>query len=307
MIRNICITVLLFCSLTTYSQEFKYKTYTYLTDDSTSLQLDLFRPDSANESTPLVIFVHGGGFSNGRREHGHPFCQVLSDSGIASATISYSLYMEGKSFSCNGILPEKVRAIQLAAYQARIATQWFIDNAYQMGIDTTKIFLAGSSAGAEAVLQAAYWDYSVANFFPDTLSPGFKYAGIISGAGALLDINMINEDTKIPSIFYHGTCDPLVPYHIAPHHYCSQIATGYMMLFGSLAMHERLTELNENSHLMTYCGDGHQHAGTPFYGLEIYTVMEFINRTLYGEKFNIHRIFKNGKVCDMGLEFVFCD
>ena len=287
-------------------EDYEYETFTYYENDSVSVELDFFKPDSCSADAPLVIFVHGGGFSGGNRTHGRPFCQFLADSGINAATITYTLLMKGKSFSCDGILSEKVRAIQLAAYQARCATQWFIDHSASLGIDTTKIFLGGSSAGAEAVLQAAYWDTTNVNFFPDTLSSTFKYAGVISGAGALLDINMINDDTKIPTICFHGTCDPLVPYHIAPHHYCSQIATGYMMMFGGLAIHERLSELNETSQLMTFCGDGHKHAGSPFNDVGKYTTLDFIRRTLQGEKFSIHRVFRNSEPCDMGLDFVHC-
>ncbi|MCF8226384.1 MAG: alpha/beta hydrolase [Bacteroidales bacterium] len=287
--------------------EFDFSTVTYLKNDSASLELDFFRPGDSAVRSPLVIFVHGGGFSNGERSHGHPFCQILSDSGVSAASITYTLYMKGKNFSCEGMQSEKIKAIQLAAYQSRIATQWFISHYDSFNIDTNRIFLAGSSAGAEAVLQAAYWDTSAANFFPDTLSGTFRYAGVISGAGAILDLNMINKSTVMPTLCYHGTCDPLVPYHMAPHHYCDPTASGYMMFFGSLAIHEKITALNGNSQLMSYCGDGHKHAGTPFYGEETFTVLQFINRTLKGESFNIHRVFKNGEKCDLPQTYSFCD
>lgn len=285
--------------------EYRFSTITYHENDSASLELDFFDTDTIQKS-PLVIFVHGGGFSGGNREHGHPFCQFLADTGIRSATISYTLYMKGKNFSCGGIQSEKIKAIQMGAYHAKLATAHFIKNADSLNIDTTKIFLAGSSAGAEAVLQAAYWDTSAVNYFPDTLSGTFKYAGVISGAGAILDLNMINEETKIPTLCYHGTCDPLVPYHIAAHHYCDPVATGYMMFFGSLSIHEKLSKIGGSSQLMTYCGDGHKHAGTPFYGKETHTVYEFIQRTLRNEKFLIHRIFQGDEECKQGPEFKFC-
>lgn len=306
MYQRLCVIVLLVLSVTASSQEYSFSTFTYLAEDSVVLDLDYFQPDTAPENAPLVIFLHGGGFSGGERSHGHPICQALADSGIHAATISYTLYMKGKSFSCDGVLSEKIRAIQLAAYQAHLATRWFLDKAELFGFDPGNIFLAGSSAGAEAVLQAAYWDHDTENFYPDTLSRGFKYAGVISGAGALLDINMINKKTMIPTLCYHGTCDPLVPYHIAPHHYCSQIATGYMMMFGSLAIHERLTALNGSSHLVSYCGDGHEHAGTPFNGNEALAVTEFIRRSVRGDIFQIHRVFRNSAPCDLGLDFPFC-
>ena len=291
---------------TYFGQEHNYETFTYFENDTMKLDLDLFRPDSGVDNAPLVIHVHGGGFSGGNRSHGQPFCRFLSENGIPAATISYSLSMKGKSFSCDGVLTEKIKAIQMAAHQTRIATLWFIKNAHDFGIDTNSIFLAGSSAGAEAVLQAAFMNPLEQGYFPDTLSASFHYAGIISGAGALLDINMITRNNQIPVLSYHGTCDPLVPYHIAPHHYCNQTASGYMMFFGSLAIHERLTSLNGSSQLMTYCNEGHKHAGTPFSEAEAPTVLDFIDRAMKGEKFSIHRVFKNEDICKMGVDFDFC-
>ncbi|HKK61983.1 MAG TPA: alpha/beta hydrolase [Bacteroidales bacterium] len=284
-----------------------FKTILYHENDSSSYELDYFRSQkNLQQREPLMIFVHGGGFSGGTRAHGHPFCKFLADSGINAATISYPLYMKGKNFSCDGIQQEKIKAIHLGAHFARLATAYFIQHADSLNIDTTKVFLAGSSAGAESVLQAAYWDTTAENFYPDTLPEKFKYAGVISGAGAIIDINMISESSKIPTLCYHGTCDPLVPYNIAPHHYCDPTKTGYMMLFGSLAIHKKLKEIGGHTHLMTYCGDGHKHAGTAFYGKEMYTVLDFTNRVIDKEKFTIHRIFEGTDSCNNGLEFEFC-
>lgn len=304
----IVVTIIVFQSSDLVAQDnFKFETYTYFHSDTLNLQLDYFEPDSLFESMPLVIFVHGGGFSGGNRGGGHEFCSFLAENGIPAATITYTLYMQGKDFGCGGVLPEKVKAIQFGAFDARLATTWFIKNAENFGIDTNKIFLAGSSAGAEAVLQAAFWDTSAVNFFPDTLSDCFSYAGLISGAGALLDLNMIHRGNSIPCLCFHGTCDPLVPYYIAAHHYCGQITPGYMMMFGGLAIYERLEELNVSCQLMTFCGEGHEHAGTGFHGPFMKNSLEFINRTLQGEKFSIHRVFNNGTECSMNLDFIHCN
>jgi poly(3-hydroxybutyrate) depolymerase len=305
MFRRHLFIFLFFATISTDGQDFN--TFIYFENDTVKLELDLFQPDSTEFYSPLFIYVHGGGFSGGRRSDGHPFCRFLSENGIPAASIGYTLSMKGKSFSCDGILSEKTHAIHLAAHETRIATQWFLENADRFRIDTSKIFLGGSSAGAESVLYAGFLNGAKDRFFSDSLPSNFRYAGIISGAGALLDINMITPENVIPLLSYHGTCDPLVPYHIAPHHYCSQIAPGYMMMFGSLAIHERLIALNGSSQLMTYCNEGHKHAGTPFYGDATETVLDFIQRTIDGEKFNIHRIFKNDETCEMGLNFVFCD
>ncbi len=306
MSRNVLFIFFLLIPVLISGQKRDFKTISYFGNDSLTLELDLFTPGTPAIKSPLVIFLHGGAFSGGMRSNGHPFCRNLSENGIVSATISYSLSMKGKSFNCDGNLTEKIKAIQLAAHQARLATIWFIKNASDLGIDTNSIFLAGSSAGAEAVLHAGFLNPSEQGHFSDSLSGSFRYAGIISGAGALLDINMITCENKIPVLSYHGTCDPLVPYYIAPHHYCSQNSTGYMMMFGSHAIHDRLQFLHGSSQLMTFCNEGHKHAGTPFDEAETSAVVDFIQRTLMNEKFIVHRIFNNGDTCEHGFNFEFC-
>jgi len=286
-------------SLSVNGQKHVYQSNTYFENDSIALHLDYFRSNSPTGRNPLIIFVHGGGFAIGERSGGHAFCQFLSENSLSAASISYTLSMKGKSFSCDGQLNEKVKAIQLAANQVRQATAWCIRQADSLGIDPSKIFLAGSSAGAEAILQAAFQDKATGNPLPDPLPMEFSYTGLISGAGAVLDINMINEHNRIPVLLYHGTLDPLVPYHIAPHHFCTPSDPGYMMMFGSLAIHERLIHLNGSSHLMSYCGDGHEHANTPFTPEENQTVLNFIDRVLKGNHFIIHQAFNEGGTSDL--------
>ncbi len=98
--------VLLLCFfLVPFLQGQDFKTYTYFANDSISLDLDLFLPGQvSDEKIPLLIFVHGGGFSNGYREKGHNLAKYLNSRDMACATISYTLFMKGKSFGCDGIL-----------------------------------------------------------------------------------------------------------------------------------------------------------------------------------------------------------
>ena len=78
----------------------EFETQTYFTNDSIQLDLDLFMPKKlSNVPTPLVIFVHGGGFSDGDRSHGHQLGKYLAKQNIALASISYSLYMKDKNFA----------------------------------------------------------------------------------------------------------------------------------------------------------------------------------------------------------------
>ncbi len=136
------LTISLFLATLTQAQDFK--TYSYFISDSISLDLDLFVPSSKTVlPTPLVIYVHGGGFSNGDRTGGHNLAKHLVTQNIACASISYTLYMKDKDFGCNGILSEKVKAFQIAASQLWLATDYLIKKSTQIHIDTSNIFIAG--------------------------------------------------------------------------------------------------------------------------------------------------------------------
>ncbi|WP_425422376.1 alpha/beta hydrolase [Phaeodactylibacter xiamenensis] len=288
------LTLLLTCLVLLVQAQQRYSTVTYFETDSFSLELDLFLPETPSPVLkPLLIYVHGGGFSGGDRAGGHKLCAYLSEKGIAAATITYTLYMKDKSFSCDGILSEKIQAIRLAANQLWQATAFFEGQAEKYGIDPSKIFIAGSSAGAETVLHAAFWDRSVMQLYGDPLPGRFQYAGLIGGAGAIMDMNGIMPKTAIPAMLFHGTVDPLVPYGTAAHHYCDTDATGWLMLFGSHSIYERYRDIGADVELHSFCGGGHGFAGAYFYK-DQERVADFINRVLDGAHFQNHLIFQKG-------------
>jgi dienelactone hydrolase len=267
-----------------------YETYTYLENDSLTLELDLFLPGNpSQEDVPLVIYVHGGGFSTGERSSGHSLAKHLVDNNIACASITYTLYMKDKSFGCDGILPEKVKAIRIAASQLWHATDYMIQKSEQHHLDTSRIFIAGSSAGAETVLHAAYWDRSSMQLYGRGLPNEFEYSGVIAGAGAIMDLNLITKKNKIPMMFFHGDEDPLVPYATASHHYCPPQSSGWLMLFGSHSIAEHMKQLNGSYSLITFRGGDHSYAGA-FIHQNQQPVVDFITRVLAGEKFREHRL-----------------
>jgi acetyl esterase/lipase len=271
-------------------------TLTYFSNDSISLDLDLFLPEQdAGKYFPLVIFVHGGGFSGGKREEGHDLGAFLSGRGIACATISYTLYMKDRSFGCDGILSEKIRAIRIAASELWEATGFLMEHAGMYRIDTTRIFIAGSSAGAETVLHAAYWDRERMQLFEPVLSPSFRYAGIVAGAGAIMDLNLITPANMIPTMMFHGDADSLVPYGVAAHHFCPPDSPGWLMLFGSHAIAEHLEELGGTCRLTTFSGGSHSFAGA-YFSQDQEQVATFIHRVLSGKPFIDYQTVSAGNV-----------
>jgi len=283
----------------------KATTITYFQNDT--LRLDLYLPKKKTlGKLPLVLFVHGGGFSVGERKDGASFCEYLSDNGYAAATITYTLYMKGKKFSCDGALPEKIRAFQFGANDVWLATSYFISNSEKYNIDASKIFISGSSAGGEAVLHAAFWDYKSMNLYADTLPDNFRYAGLVSGAGAIMDINLITPKNVIPMFLFHGNGDSTVPYATAAHHYCKPGSTGWLMLFGSYSIYNHVTAMNSPASLYTFCGGGHEYSGTLFEKTPE-PILAFLNDVVAGKKFRNHTIVPTGKHNEKSAAYPFCD
>lgn len=288
-----------------FAQAQEFKTVTYFANDTLRLELDLFLPKGKTEGRiPLLIHVHGGGFSGGERKHGHHICSYAASKGYAAASISYSLYMKGKNFSCGGILTEKIKAIRIAANQLQQAAVFFINNK-SYDIDPAKIFISGSSAGAETVLHAAFWDEAMMQMYPGRLPEGFKYAGIISGAGAIMDINLINKNTLVPVMLFHGSCDKTVPYGTAAHHYCPANSSGWLMLFGSHSVYKHIIDLGGSAHLVTYCGGDHGYSDRLFAEGQ-QQIIDFMDLTLKGGKEQSHTVISTGKTCYADSEYKFC-
>ncbi|WP_339864470.1 alpha/beta hydrolase [uncultured Algoriphagus sp.] len=270
----------------------EFETLTYYEDDSIKLELDLFLPEAVSSSKiPLVIYVHGGGFSTGDRTGGHNLAKFLAKKNVAVASISYTLFMKDKSFSCDGKLPEKIKAIQLAANQVWLSTEFFLANQEEYTIDPAQIFAAGSSAGAEAVLHAAFWDRSLMNLYENNLPDTFKYAGIISGAGAIMDLNLITDQSLVPVMMFHGDSDPTVPYATAAHHYCPTNASGWLMLFGSKSIFDHIVSMHGAATLITYVGGTHGSAGAHFYQ-DQQPVYDFIHQVLEGKEVFQNQVYR---------------
>tara|TARA_R110002050_G_scaffold223672_2_gene359536 strand:- start:6888 stop:7730 length:843 start_codon:yes stop_codon:yes gene_type:complete len=267
-----------------------YKSYTYFENESISLNLDLFMPiNITGIKTPLLIYVHGGGFKSGDRADGHDLARHLASQNIACASISYTLNMKNQSFSCDGKLSEKIKAIQVAASQLWHATSYLVGKSDLLNIDSSQIFLGGNSAGAETVLHAAYWNREQMQLYNPKLLPGFEYAGVISGAGAIMDLNLITEENKIPLMAFHGDADTLVPYGTAAHHYCTPNSSGWLMLFGSYSIVQHLHNIDGTYQLITFSGGGHSYAGA-YIDQDQQLVADFIKNVVLGKRFKLHEV-----------------
>ena len=292
--------------------EVELSTITYLERPAGSLEMDIYTP--ANDTIglrPALLYVHGGGFAGGRRDEPRhiEFCKKMAAKGYVTASMSYTLTMRGQSFSCDQPVANKIETFRVVANEIAWATRFLLDRQEQYGIDSNKIVIAGSSAGAEAVLHAAYWqDTWIADNGQTLLNPDFRYGGVISMAGAITDLGLINSTSAIPTQLFHGTCDNLVPYANAPHHYCDLGTPGYLTLYGSKSIADKLQSLGTSYYLVTGCLGGHEWAGKPL-SEHVQEIANFIFQdVIQGAHRQIHLIYRSGESpCPQAGSFSFCE
>jgi predicted esterase len=263
------------------------QTITYFNDGKDKLELDLYLPDipAVDKKLPIVLYVHGGGFSGGNRID--PLISAtaaeMNAAGYAFVSMSYRLLMKGKSFGCDQPAHQKIMVFQQSMIDVRRATAYLLAQQNEFKLDMSKVILAGSSAGAEAVLHTAYWPEANLPAEALVLPVDFKYAGIISMAGALIDPTMITAENALPSLFFHGTCDALVPFDIRSHRLCSPGQSGYLLLHGAGELKARHTQLNKAIYLVSYLNGGHEYASLPMVE-ERGRMLDFIKNDVLGKE-----------------------
>jgi len=96
------------------------------------LHLDVIRPNDRRKRA-AVIWIHGGGWRSGQKEMDVPIAQLLARKGYVCIPVEYQLSLEAK-------YPNAILNIKSAIL-------WLKNHAEQYDIDSSRIVVAGSSAG----------------------------------------------------------------------------------------------------------------------------------------------------------------
>ena len=229
-----------------------------LNNELEKLTLDIFMPNGdTSKKRPLVIGVHGGGFVNGNKSGGFQLTvgKALAKKGYVACSIHYRLGV-AKPRTDTTYFEAMYRAVQ----DAKSAVRFFRKNAEQYGIDTSKIYMIGGSAGSMTVLQMAYLDqYEIPSKFDiknlGTLegtsgNAGYssKVHGVINCWGAMIDYKWINKG-DVPLFNIHGTGDLTVPFDDSYNYH------GFA--YGSKILYERALSLGIPTGLRLFDKAGH--------------------------------------------------
>ena len=216
-------------SFVTHTGNIGYGRSTTYQNVDENLLLDWYEPASDTATKrPLIIYIHGGGFTDTNQTrslvHIFAYCDSLAVRGYAVASIDYRLDTSISN-----------RAVINALHDAKAAVRYFkrLSSAYR--IDTSLIFIAGESAGGVTALNVAYLDQTSELAYPpvgpypaDTSlegnsgSPGFSSnvkavmalcAGTQTSTNELLfDTSAIQSANDPPLLMMHGSSDANIPF-----------------------------------------------------------------------------------------------
>ena len=163
-----------------YYNEFrKGETYTYSED---CLFLNVFTPDTAGEGErlPVLVYIHGGGFTGGCGHEKHFDGPVWPAKGVIGVTLNYRLGPMG--FVCLPQLAEEAGFTgNYGLYDQMTAIRWVKDNIAAVGGDPDNITIMGQSAGAASVQMQCQSPLTDGLFHRAVMSSGCGLGGMMSG------------------------------------------------------------------------------------------------------------------------------
>ena len=261
-------------------------TYTSAIKGEDTLKLDVYTPKKLKkqDSLPVLLYMHGGGFAVGNRDYPSEvkLAQLAAEKGYLGVSMSYRLTRKGQKtgFGCDCPKAEKLATFKSAAMDCMDAAKFIYDNHALLGADVNKIIAGGSSAGAEGMLNAVF----MREYFVEDLKiyENIKFAGVFSLAGAMVNADYITVDNAIPSVFFHGTDDHLVPFASAAHHQCKPAKKGYLILDGSSVIVDKLSEFEIPYYFQKVVGGKHESSSIPFDQLD--RVFHFFDQTIFNNE-----------------------
>ena len=229
---------------------------TYHVASNQENKLDLYVPRGASGPTPVLMYIHGGGWVGGSKESSVLRILPYLEMGWAVANIEYRL----------GAVARAPAAVE----DGLCALRWVIRNAGQYNLDTSRIVTTGNSAGGHLALTTGMIPASagldrecpgseelrvaaIINWYgitevgdlldgPNTKSYAVEWMGSLENRFEIAE--RVSPMTYVraglpPTLTIHGDADPTVPYQHA------------------IMLHEKLDEVGVPNELHTVPGGRH--------------------------------------------------
>lgn len=240
-----------------------------------TLYANLFLPEADTEpARPVVVFLFGGAYISGSRGDSDitHLARYFAARGYVTATIDYRTGLSGPTATdwINGSL----RAMHDLKAFIRFLKKSVLQEGNPFHIDTNRIYVGGSSAGACTALHAAFltsaaelaqvpqadtaYLASQGGIEGNSGHPGYssRFYGVFSLSGAILKTDWI-DSSKVPAVIaMHGTGDNVAPYKKGPFPFI------YLEAEGGYNIDSVAAERGLYHALFTWVGAGHVPYGT---------------------------------------------
>jgi para-nitrobenzyl esterase len=194
----------------TKSADIQYGTAPDLQGNPVALKFDLYQPAGDTVTRrPVIIWVHGGGFSAGDKSGGADWATAFARRGYVAISLGYRLLAPGPCGGSGPVPDYCYTAAYGAQHDAQAAVRFLRKHAAFLGVDPDRIAMAGESAGAVTSLLVGWRRDD-----PGTSGnpgPSSAIQAAVSVAGGL-PVNDYIGAGDAPTWFFHGTADPTVPY-----------------------------------------------------------------------------------------------
>jgi acetyl esterase/lipase len=183
-----------------------------------TLALTIYQPIGDSQATrPLVVWIHGGGFTTGARTEMEGTAIQYAQLGYVTASIddrldpgSHCVLVQAGFYTGQQYITERARcqtAILTARDDAATAIIWLRAHAAAYGIDTTKVAVGGASAGAITAIHVGETLNTPGSAPPATV----QVAAVLAMSGCnYVDGSIDSADAPLALLASGG--DPLVPF-----------------------------------------------------------------------------------------------
>lgn len=233
--------------------------------------LDIIQRKSAGaQKKPLMIYIHGGGWVSGFRQARKFYCRYWADKGYVCANIGYD-------YALDATHPEHIRQIFKGI-------SYVMQNAEKYGIDTSRVVIAGESAGgyfaALAAAVSTHKELYALLDIPFAYADSFKIDACILLSGIYDPVRALDTGFPDMELFTQAFCrmsaeelrkdnNPSLQKRLSPFYYAdAQFPPSFiigsqkdLLLSESQALHDALNRAGVKNEFYVCTGINGVHAG----------------------------------------------
>ena len=183
------------------------------------LSLDWYEPaGDTSRARPAIVWIHGGGFFQGSRAEVTEVAEAWAARGYVTVNIDYRIDPGSRCMQLNGLTgaeraaeTARCREVMTAAmHDAQAAVRWVRADAEMLGVDPSRIAVAGFSAGALTAVHVAQRSDDPGTVGAALVQPS-SVSAALAASGCSAELSTIGADDA-PVFLLASEFDRSVPF-----------------------------------------------------------------------------------------------